>query len=193
MIVKWKQENVEVLWGNANAPNFGTMWRQARSIGFKPKAVFISRAAANYIDVSSWGGDLPLGLGLEVKWFPTFDTHGIGDTTPKSLLERWTKETKQPLNDNIGLGYYVIQVLADAIERAGTLDTDAVNKAMAETDLETINSRVKFDDNHFNYIPMSFAQWQKTDEPEKWAVRIVSSVHDFVRPDGDLIFPIPYE
>lgn len=193
MIVKWKNDNVDVLWGNSNAPNFGTMWKQAHTIGFKPKAVFISRAACNYIDVASWGGNLPHGLGIEVKWFPTFDTHGIGDTTPQSLLERWTEDTGQPLNDNIGLGYYVIQVLADAIERAGTLDTDAVNKALAETDLMTINARVKFDADQFNFIPMSFAQWQKATTPEKWELKLVSSVHNFVKTQAQYIFPIPYE
>ena len=76
---------------------------------------------------------------------------------------------------NIGLGYYVIQVLVDAIERAGTLHSDSVNKALAGTDLMTINARVKFDANQFNLILLSFGQWQKVDKPQKWELKIVSS------------------
>jgi ABC-type branched-subunit amino acid transport system substrate-binding protein len=192
IISKWKTENVEILWGNCPAPLFGALWRQSRALGFRPKTVFCGRAPANYIDVMSWGGDLPWGIGLEIKWSPLFTTHGFGDTTPKSLLERWTKETGQPLNDNIGLGYYVIQVLVDAIERAGSIQTDAVNKALSQTDLMTINSRVKFDERQFNLIPLSFGQWHKVSTPEKWSLKLVSTVHDFVKTEAPFIFPIPY-
>jgi branched-chain amino acid transport system substrate-binding protein len=192
MISKWKGDNVEILWGNCAAPQFGALWKQARSLGFKPKAVFCGKAPANYRDVASWGGDLPLGIGLEMKWNPSFTTRGFGNTTSASLTERWTKDTGQPLNDNIGLGYYVIQVLVDAIEKAGSLNTEAVNKALAGTDLMTINARVKFDSNQFNLIPLSFGQWNKTDKPQKWELKIVSSKHSFVKPDGKFIFPIPY-
>jgi ABC-type branched-subunit amino acid transport system substrate-binding protein len=193
IISKWKADGVEVLWGNCAAPQFGALWKQARTLGFKPKAVFCGKAPANYIDVVSWGGDLPLGIGLEIKWSPLFATRGIGNTTPQSLLERWTKDTGQPLNDNIGLGYYVIQVLADAIERAGTLSTDGVNKALEGTDLMTINARVKFDANQFNLIPLSFGQWHKIATPAKWALKLVSTKHNFVKTEAQFIFPIPYE
>jgi ABC-type branched-subunit amino acid transport system substrate-binding protein len=193
MISKWKKDKVEVLWGNCSAPQFGALWRQARAMGFKPKLVFCGKAPANYLDVSSWGGDLPLGIGLEVKWSPSFATHGFGETTPKSLAARWSKDTGQPLNDNIGLGYYVIQVLVDAIERAGALDTASVNKALAQTDLMTINARVRFDKNRFSIIPLNFGQWHKVDTSAKWELKLVATQHDFVKPAGDFIFPIPYK
>jgi branched-chain amino acid transport system substrate-binding protein len=54
MISKWKGDNVEILWGNCPAPQFGALWRQARALGFKPKTVFCGRAPANYIDIMSW-------------------------------------------------------------------------------------------------------------------------------------------
>jgi branched-chain amino acid transport system substrate-binding protein len=193
MIAQWKSDQCDIIVANCAAPQYGAMAKQARGMGLKPKALFVTKAACNYIDVSSWGGDIPLGIALEIKWSPAFNTKGIGDTTPQSLLERWTKETGQPLNDNIGLGYYVIQVLADAIERAGALDTDSVNKALADTDMMTINGRVKFTQDRWNYIPLSFGQWFKTDRPEKWELKIVHSDHEFLKPQADLLFPIPYE
>jgi hypothetical protein len=42
-------------------------------------------------------------------------------------------------------------------------------------------------------IPLSFGQWQKVSTPEKWALKLVSSKHSFVKPDAQFIFPIPYQ
>ncbi len=193
VIKEWKDAGVEILWGNCPAPFFGAAWKQANTLGFKPKMVSISRGALYYTDISAWGGDLPWGIGAEVWWDPSFkDSPGIGGTTPTSLAERWVNETKQPVNRAIGPGYRSIQVLVDAIERSGTIDPDQVNKALAETDLNTICHRVKFDENHFNRGPLMFGQWFKTDKPEKWELKIVFSKHDFAPATDEPIFPKLY-
>ncbi len=156
--------------------------------------VCIGRAALFYTDVAAWGDDLPWGIGTEIWWDPSFkDSPGIGGTTPASLAERWASETKQPLNPGIGPGYTVVQVLTDAIQRAGTLDPEKVNAALAQTDLLTVRNRVKFDENHFSRGPLMFGQWFKTDKPEKWELKVVFSKHDFVPATGQPIFPKPYK
>jgi len=194
LIQEWKDNNVEILWGNAPGPGFGTMWKQARALGFSPKIVSIGRAPLFYVDITSWGGDLPLGIGTEIWWAPEYDAAGIGDTTPQSLAARWTAAKNEPLNRGIGHGYAPAQVMLDAMERAGTLDGAAINQAIAETDLETINYRVKFNQEmHFSWIPLFFGQWQKTDLPHVWECPIVFSKHDFLPAQGTLIFPIPYD
>lgn len=115
---------------SVHAPHFGTLWRQCKTLGFQPKLVMAIRAHLFYTDVVAWGGDLPLGVTGDVWWTPNIkDSPGIGGTTPQSLTARWTEETGQALNVGIGAGYPSIQVLIDAIERAGTLDGDAINLA----------------------------------------------------------------
>ena len=194
VIKQWKDEGVEILWGNCPASFFGAAWKQANTLGFKPKMVSIGRAALYYTDISAWGGDLPWGIGTEVWWDPSIkDSPGIGDTTPMSLAARWTNETKQPVNPAIGPGYRSIQVLIDAIERAGTIDPAKVNDAFAKTDLATIGHRVKFDENHFSRGPLMFGQWFKTDKPEKWELKVVFSKHDFAPTTGEPLFPKPYQ
>ncbi len=194
LIKQYNDAKVEILWGKAPGPFFGAFWKQATTLGFEPKMVCIGRAALFYTDVSAWGGDLPWGIGTEVWWDPSMkDSPGIGGTTPASLAERWTTETKQPLNPGIGPGYVTVQVLADAIQRAGTLDPEKVNAALAQTDLLTIRHRVKFDENHFSRGPLMFGQWFKTDKPEKWELKVVFSKHDFVPATGQPIFPKPYK
>ncbi len=194
IINEWKDNNVEILWGNAPGPEFGTMWKQANAMDFQPKIVSIGRAPLFYVDVSSWGGNLPQGIGTEIWWAPEYQAPGIGDTTPQSLADRWSAAKNQPLNRGIGHGYAPMQVLFDAVERAGTLDGTAINQALAETDLMTLNYRVVFDsETHFSWIPLFFGQWQKTDQPHVWECPIVFSKHDFLPAQAKFLFPIPYD
>jgi len=196
MIEEWKDHDCQILWGNCIAPEFGTLWRQCHELGFKPKMVAAGRAALYYTDISAWGGDLPWGIGIEMWWSPAYDPEmcpGIGSTTPESLYQRWHEDTGRPINPAIGWGYMQIQVIIDAIERAGTLDKEAVNKALAETDLMTIAHRVKFDETQYNRMPLFYGQWYKTDKPWVWECPVVFSKHDFIPATAEPIFPMPYE
>jgi len=192
VIQAWKAAGVEILWGNAPGPFFGALWKQCASMGFKPKIVDISRGALFYNDVTAWGGDLPWGVGTEVWWDPSFkESPGIGGTTPQSLVERWKTAKNQPMNPGISYGYRSVQVLVDAIQRAGSLDPDKVNDALAKTDLMTISYRVRFGENHFSQGPIMLGQWFKLDTPEKFGVKIVYSDHDYVPATAQPIFPMP--
>jgi ABC-type branched-subunit amino acid transport system substrate-binding protein len=194
VINKWKASGAEVLWGNCPAPFFGALWRQARTLGFKPKMVSIGRAPLFYQDIKAWGGDLPQGISVEVWWDPAMKEYkGIGSTTPMSLVERWKKATGQAINPAVGPGYRSMQVLFDAIERAGSTDGRKVNAALATTDVMTLAHRVKFDENHFSRGPLYYGQWQKVDTPEQWKLEIIYSRHGFLPETSDILFPIPYK
>jgi branched-chain amino acid transport system substrate-binding protein len=194
VINEWKANNCEILWGNAVGPVVGTLLKQCSALGFKPKMVSIGRGAMFVEDVSAWGDDLPLGICCEVWGDPSLQvSEGIGGTTLASLAERWNKDTGKPLNRCIGSGYRSMQILIDAIQRAGTLDREKVQAALATTDLQTIMSYVKFDANHFTYEPLAFGQWQKTDKPWVWECPVVFSQLDFIKATAEPIFPIPYK
>jgi len=190
----WKEAEVEILWGNVPGPEFGTLWRQCNQLGFQPKIVMVGRAPLFFVDVETWGGDLPQGVGTEIWWDPEYTGPGIGDTTPQSLADKWVEETGEPLNRGIGHGYAPLQVLFDAVERAGTLDKVAINEAMGETNLETVNYLTKFDpETHFSWIPLFVGQWQKTDADYVWELGITHSEHDYLAPSKEFIFPVPYD
>jgi branched-chain amino acid transport system substrate-binding protein len=195
IIREWKKYGCEILWGNCPGPDFGTVWRQCRVQGFKPKLVFSTRAAMHYCDIKAWGGDLPHGVGMEIYWSPSVQgARGIGDTTPQSLAERWYKATGEPLSQGIGWDYMGAQMLFDAIERAGALDADAVSKALSETDMITINGRAAFEKGtQFHRQGCEFGQWRKTDKPWVWEAPVVFSFNKFLPPSAELIFPMPYD
>ena len=194
VIKRWKDNKCEIMWGNAPAPFAGTLLKQCSALGFQPKIASIGRAAMFLEDVTSWGGDLPLGIGCEIWGDPSLkESKGIGGTTLQSLAEKWAKETGKPLNRTIGSGYRSMQILIDAIERAGTLDGEKIQAALAQTDMMTVMHRVKFDENHFTQEPLAFGQWRKTDKPEKWEQPVVMSQHDFIEATAKPMFPIPYQ
>jgi branched-chain amino acid transport system substrate-binding protein len=191
---EWVDNNVEIIWGNAPAPFVKTLLEQAWATeGFAPKLISIGRAPLFYEDVSSWAGDAPLGVLVEIWWDPAWgDSPGIGTTTPESLAARYLADTgADAVNRSIGAGYSIIQVLIDAIERAGTLDADEVCAALAETDLMTIRHRVAFDEKQFSRGPLVYGQWQWDEEAEDWVCPIVLSKHTFIETTGEVLFPIP--
>jgi len=195
LIQDWMDYDCDIIWGCSSAPFYGTLARQFSMMGFQPKMVFAAKSALFYTDIAAWGGNIPLGVSIEWWWNPEIkDSFGVGGTTPQSLYDRYHEATGEPLNQFIGVGYCVTQVIADAIERAGTLDKDEINNALGETDLMTIYHRIMFDkEDQWHRCPISFGQWQKVDKPEVWEAKIVFSYHDFIPVTGEFLFPIPYE
>jgi branched-chain amino acid transport system substrate-binding protein len=194
VIQEWISSKAEILETNSSAPWLGTLLRQSAAMGFQPKFILAGKAGMYYEDVSSWGGELPNGVCSSIMWFPTYNTPGIGSTTPKTLNDAWTKQTGQPFNQGIGHGYAVAQILFDAIQRAGSLDHAKVNAAIGQTDLMTINDRVVFDPaTHFSMEPVIMTQWQKSSNPQfKWEQQVVVSLLDSIKTTGTLMFPIQY-
>jgi len=192
LIREWKNAEAEIMWGNLPGPDFGVVWRQCASLGYRPKLALIGRAAVNYEDVAAWGGDLPLGVATEVFWTPSLPFKGIGGRTAESLANEWIQATGRPVNWSIGYGYAAVQIFADAVERAGTLDREAINKAIGETEGEFMCGYVKFiKETHDSPIPGAIAQWFKTDKPYVWEAHIVLSLHPNIKPTRDPIFPLP--
>lgn len=198
LINEWVANNVTIIWGNAPAPFVKTLLEQAWATeGFAPKLISIGRAPLFYEDVSSWAGDAPLGVLVEIWWDPAWgespgvSAPGIGNTTAESLAAKWIAEKASPVNRSIGAGYSIIQVVIDAIGKVGTLDADEVNAALADTDLMTIRHRVVFDENQFNRGPLVYGQWQWDEGEEDWVCPIVLSKHDFIPTTGEVLFPIP--
>nr|WP_320132624.1 ABC transporter substrate-binding protein [uncultured Holophaga sp.] len=192
IIKSWQDAGVEIIWGNCPGPFFGAMWKQAKGMGFKPKMVALGRAAMFPQDVSAWGGDLADGVSTEIWWDPKIEgIEGINGTTGQSLAARWEKAKSQPAYPAISPGYACVQVLANAITRAGSLDPEKVNAALATTDMMSIRHRVKFDENHFSHVPIAFAQWFKTSTPGKYDLKITYSDHSFWHTTGKAVFPMP--
>ena len=192
IIKQWLDSGAELLMGNAPAPWVGTLLRQCQTMGFKPKVVIAEKAAMLYDDIMSWGGSLPNGVMALIEWTPAIkNAAGIGDTTPQVLNDVWNKATGKPFQPMVGCGYSQIQVLIDAIQRAGTLDKDAVNAAIAQTDLKSMRGRLKYDVTQFSRLPIAYGQWFSAPDPVKWQMKIIFAGDDFTV-EAQPQFPITY-
>jgi branched-chain amino acid transport system substrate-binding protein len=190
IIQAWKAEGAEIIWGNCLGSYLGMLLSQCDGEGFQPKIWLVQRGAFLPMDVINWGTEPPLGWGVatEVWWSPNYAVAdgfvGIGGRTAASLAEDWAEEKDEPLNHFIGPGYM-----------GGNVDPDAINEALAETDLHTINGWVKFDPiTHFSPQPLSVGQWlyDAENEDEPFTLRIIASAPDFIALEGDPIFPKPW-
>ncbi len=196
IIQEWIEGDCDILIGNAPGPDAGVLLRQCRAFNYEPKGIWDTKAAIFYQNIAAWGGNIPHGVCTERFWYPTYDPEfcpGIGGRTPQTLADYWGEKTGEPLSPSIGLGYCCAQVVLDAIERAGSLDAEDINAALAETNLPTINYPMAFDENQFARYPMHMDQWRAVDSPEKWECPIVFAPQEYMGEPAELIFPITYD
>jgi len=189
-ITKWKSDDVQVIFANLDAPDCGTFWRQSSELNWRPKMAMFSRAADFYGDVEAWGDNLAFGVCCEQNWNPSWPATGIGTTTPQSLAAAWISHSGQPVvNPCVGFGYSSVQIAADAITRAGTVDRDAVNTAVGETNLNAMTGPIKFTSTHDSPCPITVGQWQGTSP--NFTFPAVYSLVSIFPTTGQFTFPLP--
>ena len=130
--------DVEALLSLPTPPDGFALYQQMGELGWKPPFNLVIRAA----DVPTWNdlGAAGEGVVLSTPWHPA-----LGYPGTEAVNERHIEEEGRPADPVVGSAYALIEILADAIERAGTLDHDAVRDAIAETDgLETIIGPITF-------------------------------------------------
>jgi branched-chain amino acid transport system substrate-binding protein len=193
IILEWKAAKCQILWANLPAPDFGIFWRQAHSLGWVPKLAWIGRASMVYEDVVAWGGDLPWGIADEDFWNPCYPFPGIGGRTSASLADEWYKEKGTPVNTAVGFGgYRCAQVLFAAIEKAGSLDPQAINGAFLDLETTSLCGYEKFiPETHDSPCAINLIQWVKTDKPWVWERQIVWAALPEIPVTTKPIFPLP--
>jgi branched-chain amino acid transport system substrate-binding protein len=67
-----------------------------------------------------------------------------------------------------GPAYAAVQILADAISRAGSLDRDAIRDAIAATDMMTVVGPVKFNPDGTGQVVTIINQWQNGTQVLVW-------------------------
>jgi branched-chain amino acid transport system substrate-binding protein len=138
LILGAQAAGVESLLSLPTPPDGFALYQQMGELGWKPPFNLVIRAA----DVPTWNdlGAAGEGVVLSTPWHPA-----LGYPGTEAVNERHIEEEGRPADPVVGSAYALIEILADAIERAGTLDHDAVRDAIAGTDgLETIIGPITF-------------------------------------------------
>jgi branched-chain amino acid transport system substrate-binding protein len=137
LILRARAEDVQALLSLPTPPDGFAIYQQMGELGWKPPFNLVVRGA----DVPTWVdlGDVGDGVVLSAPWHPAEGWPGTEEVNQRHL-----DEEGRPADPVVGSSYAVVQIVADAIERAGTLDHEEVRDAIAATDMMTILGPVTF-------------------------------------------------
>lgn len=164
LIMAAKNAGAEVVFSSPVAPDAMAMMRQMKELDYNPKAVVVIRGAEDL----SWGkalgpvGDYVILTGM--NWHHSINYPGVD-----KLNAAHQSKFGRPADLLTGSAYASIQILAAAIEKAGTLDTTKIRDAIAATDMMTVMGKVKFRPNGTLIDPCPVVvQWLAGDRKLVW-------------------------
>ncbi|MDQ7800486.1 MAG: amino acid ABC transporter substrate-binding protein [Armatimonadota bacterium] len=163
LILRAKAAGAELVLGVPTPPDGITLVRQMKELDFNPKALLLIRAP----DAPAWSqslgrdGDYTL---LMPGWHPGVKFPGAADLNRKHQ-ERFGR----PADVLVGPAYACVQVAADAVQRAGSLDRERIREAMASTSLRsTVVGPVRFRPDGTSPVTTVVVQWQAGRQELVW-------------------------
>lgn len=162
LILAARDAGADMLLGMPTTPDGIAMVRQMSELGWTPRFTMLVRAP----DGATWGETLGP-LGDYVAMFPGWH-HGEDFPGVAEINERHQTDFGRPADVLVGPAYACVQILADAIERAGTLDRDAIIDALADTDMMTVIGQVTFNADGTGNVLNPVVQWQDGQQELVW-------------------------
>src|SRR5512136_1150547 len=162
LIMPAKAEGSEILLTGPTTPEGITMTKQLKELDYNPKFYFSYRAP----DPMAWGNALGKDgdyVVLGPGWCYNFKYPGV-----KELNESHMKKFNRPADVMVGPAYACVQALANAIEKAGTLDREKIRDAIAATDMMTVIGPLKFRPDGTGVVIYFGVQWQKGKQEIIW-------------------------
>jgi branched-chain amino acid transport system substrate-binding protein len=160
-------------------PDAIALWKQMKSLNYRPTAAFIEKGAEPVQFWQALGGNAQ-GVMVAGYWYPTLPYFGA-----KKLKARFESETHQTYSQHIADTYAAARVLLDAMSRAGTLDASAVNAAIGKTNKQYVVGRVNFakgPSGHASPLPTFMLQWQHGETQIVYPARLRTA---------RIIYPLP--
>ena len=179
MINKAKAAGAETLLALPNQPSGEALFKQMVELGWAPKFSLIIRAPENV----TWGKNLGKN-GDYVTIFPGWH-NGMKFPGVDKLNAAYQAEFKRPADLLTGPSYACVQILAAAIEKAGTLDRDKIRDAIAATNMTTVIGPVTFNPDGTGKVLDPMVQWQNGKLELVWPVDQASAKLAYPAPAFD--------
>lgn len=154
IILPAKDAGAEAVLALPNPPDGLALAKQIKELGLNASAYLFIRAA----DPPTFGKNLGVdsdGFLLMPGWNPAVKFPGAAE-----MAERHMAKFGSPAAATTGPAYACVQILADAITRAGSLDRDAIRDAIAATDMDTVIGPVTFNPDGTGKVLTVINQWQ---------------------------------
>jgi branched-chain amino acid transport system substrate-binding protein len=162
LILKAKAAGAEAVFTVPSPPDGMTMVKQMKELDFSPKASVFIRAS----DPPVWSQN----LGKDGDYVLLSPGWHFAARYPKvaGLNEAYQKLFKRPADPLVGPAYACIQILTDALSRAGALDRDKLRDAVAATNTTTVVGPVRFRSDGTGEVTVFFQQWLKGKQELIW-------------------------
>ncbi len=154
MITKAKTAGAEALLSMPTQPDGVAIFKQMAELGWTPKFSLVIRAPENV----KWNETLGK-TGSYVTIFPSWH-HAENFPGVAELNQQYQAAYNRPADLLTGPAYACVQIVAKAIETAGTLDREKVRDAMAATDMTTVVGPVTFNPDGTGKVLNPLIQWQ---------------------------------
>lgn len=162
IILRAKSAGADAVFALPNPPDGITMIRQMKELDFNPKAIVLIRAA----DVAGWAQALGKD-GDDVLLAPGWH-HDVKFPGVAALNAEHDQRFHRPADVIVGPAYACVQIVANAIGRAGRLDAGAIRDAMAATNMQTVEGPVRFRPDGTGIVTTVFVQWQAGKQELVW-------------------------
>jgi branched-chain amino acid transport system substrate-binding protein len=151
-VLKAKQANIDAILCLANMPETVTLLRQLKenNVSFKTFQGFKGTWPNTFYEALGEDSDYVLCDGF---WSEDYPYEGA-----KELGERFYDEFDKH-SISVGSTYALCQILFQAIEKAGTLDSAKVRQAVIDNKFETVNGPADYDERGVAMYPSGDFQW----------------------------------
>jgi branched-chain amino acid transport system substrate-binding protein len=172
---------------DVQSSDFSPLFTRVRDSGAQYLFIVLSHAASDVFVKQWYDAKLPLPIGgLDVKsmdanFYERVGGKAISEVTTNFVMraalsgktipwwDRFVERYHRPPVYTAGGAYDAVYLYADAIDRAGSTDTEALIKALEATDFVGVRGRVKFDAAHDvmdgpGLVNQLFVQWQHNGE-----------------------------
>jgi len=162
LILKAKAAGAETVLALPSPPDGMTIVKQMKELDFSPKVNMFIRAA----DPPVWSQN----LGKDGDYVLLSPGWHFAARYPKvtELNEAHQKLFNRPADPIVGPSYACVQILADAVGRAGAVDRDKIRDAIAGTNMTTVVGPVRFRPDGTGEVKVFFQQWLKGKQELVW-------------------------
>lgn len=176
VILRVKASGAEAVFGIPTPPDGLNLVRQMKQLAFNAKMYMFIRAADAVVWSQNLGKDGDYVM-LAPGWHNAMKFPGV-----KELNDKHQRAFGRPSDVITGPAYASVQILADAITRAGALDRAKIRDAIAATNMMTVEGQVRFRADGTGVVTIVFLQWQRGKQELIWPKEFATAPFQFPAP-----------
>ena len=176
LILRAKSAGAEAVLALPSPPDGMTIVKQMKELDFNTKVNLFIRAADPPVWSQNLGKDGDYVL-LSPGWHFAARYPNV-----RELNDEHQKLFNRPADPLVGPSYACLQILADAVARAKTLDRDKIRDAVAATNMTTVVGPIRFRPDGTGEVKVFFQQWLKGKQELVWPKEFATATFGYPAP-----------